>query len=140
MKPAGNQSMKLQGYGRVTELCVLNVSWTFRCHFLLNFVIELVGMSTVLLMIWLHMLLKVMEVMSGHAKIMMVMYKVISLRKVCELSSNETKLIKWHFLAKLSHVNKFFTYLSLQIIFVYMSVACNWLFVVVFRLYYGIIL
>lgn len=58
-------------------------------------------------MIWLHMLLKVMEVMSGHAKIMTGMYRVISLRKVCEQPNNEMKLIKWHLLVNLSHVYKF---------------------------------
>lgn len=89
----------------VTELCDLIVSWI--CYFLLNSVIELVGMSTVLLMIWLHMLLKVMEAMSGHAKIMTGTYKVISWHKVCEQSSIEIKLIKWHFLVILSCVNKF---------------------------------
>lgn len=71
---------------------------------LLNSVIELVGMSTVLLMIWLHMLLKVMEVMSGLAKIMTGMCKVISLRKVCEQFNIEMKLLKLHFLVNLSHV------------------------------------
>lgn len=39
---------------------------------------DFLGMNTVLSMIWLHMLLKVMEVMYGPARIMMEMCRVIS--------------------------------------------------------------
>lgn len=47
------------------------------------FMSAFLGMSIVSLMIWLLMLSRVMEVMCGHARTMMGMYRVISLPKVC---------------------------------------------------------
>lgn len=46
--------------------------------YLITYLIELEGMNTVLSMIWLLMLSRVKEVMSGHARTMMVTCRVIS--------------------------------------------------------------
>ena len=46
--------------------------------YLITYLIELEGMNTVLSMIWLLMLSRVKEVMFGHARTMMVMFRVIS--------------------------------------------------------------
>jgi len=83
-RPAGNQSMRPQEYGE--WFTVFHLRWWFvLAAFVLSItcMVELEGMNTDSLMIWLLMLLRVKEVMYGHAKTMMEMCRVISWPKVC---------------------------------------------------------
>ena len=83
-RPTGNQSMRPQEYGE--WLTVFHLRWWFvLAAFVLSItrMVELEGMNTDSLMIWLLMLLRVKEVMYGHAKTMMEMCRVISWPKVC---------------------------------------------------------
>ena len=75
MKLDGNPSLNLQGYG---ELSIMPESGLSQFTLLVTNVYGLVGMSIVSLMIWLLMLLKVMVVMYGPARITTEMSRVIS--------------------------------------------------------------
>ena len=85
MRQTGNQSMKLPAYGECSLFYffllllffkIVYAGYTF--VYLITYLIELEGMNTVLSMIWLLMLSRVKEVMSGHARTMMVTCRVIS--------------------------------------------------------------
>lgn len=79
MRQTGNQSMKLQAYGECVFFWFLKIVYAVDIFvYLINYLIELEGMNTVLSMIWLLMLSRVKEVMSGHARTMMVTCRVIS--------------------------------------------------------------
>ena len=76
--------MRPQEYGE--WFTIFHLRWWFvLAAFVLSItrMVELEGMNTDSLMIWLLMLLRVKEVMYGHAKTMMEMCRVISWPKVC---------------------------------------------------------